>query len=101
MKGTPKVYSYFNEDGNQVHCTYCSTCTTHAFHRDESRGDEIQVRTFPLLEARIMSVEKEINVAERYSWVKKVDGARSFTDWVPAVERGMHGRLSRSERIAM
>ncbi|KAK9361298.1 hypothetical protein V1504DRAFT_88346 [Lipomyces starkeyi] len=78
--GTPKVYTYYNSEGNRVHCTFCSICTTHAYHRDESRGNEVQVRTFPLLEAGIMGVDKEINVGERFSWVKKVDGAKRELD---------------------
>ncbi|KAK9370717.1 Mss4-like protein [Lipomyces kononenkoae] len=96
-RGTPKVYTYYNAEGDRVHCTFCSICTTHAYHRDESRGDEVQVRTFPLQEAGIMGVDKEINVGERFTWVKKVDGAKSFKSWIPAVARGRHGRrLSRN-----
>ncbi|KAK9381727.1 Mss4-like protein [Kockiozyma suomiensis] len=90
--GTPQVYSYVDADGNTIHCTFCSKCTTHAYHRDESRGDEIQVRTFPLLEAAIMAVDREINVGEKFTWQKKVDGAKSFKSWIPAVTRGRHGR---------
>ncbi|KAK9451242.1 Mss4-like protein [Limtongia smithiae] len=94
--GTPHVYTYTNSEGSLVHCTFCSRCTTHVYHRDEARGDELQVRTFPLLEAGIMGVDKEMNVGERFAWVKKVDGAKSFRSWVPAVARGRHGRrLSR------
>ncbi|KAK9473282.1 Mss4-like protein [Dipodascopsis tothii] len=92
QRGNPKVYTYTDpENGHVIHCTYCSNCTTHAYHRDEERGDEIQLRTFPLLEARIMDVENEINVAEKFSWVKKVDGATNFRTWIPAVKRGQHG----------
>ncbi|KAK9477168.1 Mss4-like protein [Lipomyces japonicus] len=91
-KGTPKFYTYLNPNGDKVHCAYCSNCTTHAYHRDESRGDEIQIRTFPLLEAKFMIVDKEINVGEQFAWVKKVDGAKIFKSSIPAVPRGRHGR---------
>ncbi|KAK9461538.1 Mss4-like protein [Lipomyces oligophaga] len=91
IKGSPGVYTYTDQaSGDLVHCTFCSTCTTHAYHRNEGRGDEIQVRTFPLMEAGYMLVDREINVHEKFTWVKKVDGATSFRHNVPAVERGRH-----------
>lgn len=71
-KGTLNKYTYKGDSGSSVHCYYCPTCTTHAYHHQEFRGPHYVVRTILLDGGKDMKPAAEVYGRDRLDWISEV-----------------------------
>ncbi|EAS33422.3 uncharacterized protein CIMG_04446 [Coccidioides immitis RS] len=70
-KGNLSKYTYKGDSGNDVHCFFCPTCSTHVYHHQTVLGKYI-VRTAALDGAKGWPVAAEIYCKDTSGWLPKI-----------------------------
>ncbi|KAF4550377.1 Hypothetical protein D9617_17g046450 [Elsinoe fawcettii] len=74
-RGKPGHYAYKGASGKEVHCYFCSTCTSHVYHHQDAMPEKVIVRTLLLDGGNRLKKGGEIFEEGQLSWVRDLDEA--------------------------